>query len=284
MNIFFKKTAEPTYSNKLTFDGLGITQCYVKDLNAESDRDSILRTMHRHTSYEVHIILSGSQDFKIDDRIIRVSSGELLLIPPYACHTAICENENYKKRAITFALANESDLASKVSHIDGYFKAKSPDRLIALLDVLQEESYSGAPFCESISDLAALECILLILRSIGADDRDDLPQEKFDARVTMAKQFIQDNIQYDISIQSVASYCYIGKKQLSRIFYKAERCTVAEYIRIHKINHIKILLASSQYSIRQISEIMNFSSEHYLNTFFKKHVGITPGEYRKSML
>lgn len=283
MNIVFKKIQEAPDCNQFILNRLGITQCFVKELNSKSDRDSILRTAHRHASYETHIILSGSQSFEIEDKIITISAGELLLISPYTRHKAVSETDDYKKLAIVFALSPESMLISKFSQNSSHFKACVPEKLLVLLDFMKEEQAFNAPFSEMISEMVASECILLTLRFICDDDANDSPKDMEDARVSMAKQFIKDNIQNNLSIQDVASYCYLGNKQLSRIFYQSEQCTVAEYIRVLKIEHIKKLLSDERCSIRQISEIMNFSSEHYMVKFFKKHVGITPSEYRKSM-
>ena len=41
------------------------------------------------------------------------------------------------------------------------------------------------------------------------------------------------------------------------------------------------LLADESFSLKQISEIMNFNNAYYFNAFFKKHSGMPPGEYRK---
>lgn len=284
MNIYFKKVEDIPSSSQLTFNGLGITQCFVKELSAKSDRDSILRTTHRHASYEVHIMISGSQDFEIENIVTTVSSGEFLLIPPYISHRALCETDDYKKLAIVFALSEESSLIPRLSRISSILKDNIPEKLLLSLDFLKKEQSTTAPFSEMVSELVVLECILLLLRFLTDKDAGCTPKDNDDARINMAKQFIKDNIQGNLSTEDVASYCYLGKKQLSRIFFRAEGCTVAEYIRVLKINRIKNLLANEQYSIRQISEIMNFSSEQYMSIFFKKQVGITPGEYRKSML
>lgn len=285
MNILFKKNEDMQGDKNLTFNGLGISECYVKNLNVISDRASILRTIHRHTSYEVHIILCGSQDYKIGENTFTVSAGELLLISPYTQHIAVSESDDYKKCAISFSLAKDSSLNENFSHISSHALAKASDELIYLLDILCAESSTPSAFSKSISELTSLECILLILRLVGAQDKDSSKSAHIhDARVSIAKQFIQDNIQSNITIQTLASYCYIGAKQLSRIFYSEENCTIAEYIRIHKLEHIKNLLASDNYSIREISELMNFSSECYLNSFFKKYTGMTPGAYKKAMM
>lgn len=284
MNIFFKKNEDIEGVENLTFNGLGISECYVKDLNVISDRSSILRTMHRHTSYEIHIILSGSQDYEIGENKFTLSAGELLLISPYTRHIALSESDNYKKYAISFALTKDSRLNSALSHISSYVVVKASDKLLYLLDFLCAESSSSSAFSKGISELISLECILLTLRLVGAKDESaSTSTHMHDTRVAIAKQFIQDNIQSSITIQALASYCCIGTKQLSRIFYSEEQCTIAEYIRIHRLRHIKNLLASDNYSIREISELMNFSSECYLNSFFKKYTGMTPGAYKKAM-
>ena len=283
MHILFKKNEESAAENELTFQGLGITQCYVKSLSTAADKNSILRTLHRHALYEVHIVVSGTQNYVIEDKKITVSSGELLLIAPHTNHLAVSESEDSKKRAVNFAIAEGSELASRLASISSYAVAKAPEKLLSILNFLDEEKTGHESFSAKLSELFSLECILLILRAVGVSDVEkasDAPT--IDARVAMAKQFIGDNIQYNITMTELSSYCHLSTKQLSRLFRKAEGCSIAEYIRIHKIKRIKSLLTESDLSIKTISEIMNFSSEYYLNSFFKKHTGMTPGVYRKS--
>jgi AraC-like DNA-binding protein len=285
MNILFKKNEDMQGDKNLTFNGLGISECYVKDLNVISDRGSVLRTLHRHTSYEVHVMISGSQDYEIDGERYTVSAGELLLITPYTPHLVVSETDDCKKCAFNFALTKESVLASSISHISSHAIAAASDGLLSLLDLLSAENSSPCAFSNNVTELAALECILLILRLVGArDEARHVTAPLNDTRVTIAKQFIRDNIHSNITIGALASYCCIGAKQLSRIFYSEEQCTIAEYIRIHRVEYIKSLLASDIYSIREISDLMNFSSECYLNSFFKKYTGMTPGAYKKSMV
>ena len=285
MKILFKRTEESANKNELTFKELGITQCFVKSLSTATDKRSTLRTVHRHALYEVHIIFSGSQDYEIGDEKITVSSGELLLIAPYTNHLAVSETEDSRKGAINFALAENCELSSMLSHISSHVITKVPENLLYLLNFISEEKTRHEAFSDTLSELYSLECILLILRAVGASDAEapsDTPMP--DVRVAMAKQFIQDNIQYNITMSDLSSYCHLSTKQISRIFCKAEGCSIAEYIRIHKIKRIKSLLAENDSSIRKISELMNFSSEYYLNSFFKKHTGMTPGAYRKAVM
>ena len=70
MRILFKKSDSSADADKHTFEGLGIMECYVKDLNVSADKASTLRTVHHHAFYEVHIIRAGSQQYEIANKKI----------------------------------------------------------------------------------------------------------------------------------------------------------------------------------------------------------------------
>ena len=50
-----------------------------------------------------------------------------------------------------------------------------------------------------------------------------------------------------------------------------------------KIKHIQNLLSNTEKSLKQISIDSGFINEYNFNSFFKKHAGQTPGDYRRSM-
>jgi AraC-like DNA-binding protein len=48
-----------------------------------------------------------------------------------------------------------------------------------------------------------------------------------------------------------------------------------------RCEHIKRVLVTSDDPIGKISEELDFSSEYYFNSYFKRNVGMPPGTYRK---
>ena len=95
------------------------------------------------------------------------------------------------------------------------------------------------------------------------------------------KQYIKDNIASKITVSDVAAYCFLGTKQLTRLFDKYEDITPLCYIHKQKIKYIDSLLLDG-YALKDISEKMNFSSEYYFNNFYKKSTGISPGRFKKT--
>lgn len=71
-------------------------------------------------------------------------------------------------------------------------------------------------------------------------------------------------------------------QHLSRIFSSHEPVTLERYIILQKIEKIKELIDSDEYSLSEISYIMDYSSIQHLSAQFKQITGLTPSEYKKS--
>ena len=126
-----------------------------------------------------------------------------------------------------------------------------------------------------------LEILVWIFRQAGSPEKESrMPQDE-NAIIALAKRYIEDNIELNPSVADAAAYSYLSSKQLTRIFGKFEGITPGEYIAKRRMAKIEKLILDDSLSLKDISEIMNFSNEYYFNSFFKKHAGMPPGEYRK---
>jgi AraC-like DNA-binding protein len=66
-------------------------------------------------------------------------------------------------------------------------------------------------------------------------------------------------------------------------FKKETGKTITEYINELKVRESKRLLKNSKLSLIEISTRLGFSSQSYFHIVFKKHTGITPQEFRKTI-
>lgn len=67
---------------------------------------------------------------------------------------------------------------------------------------------------------------------------------------------------------------------LSRITNLIFSVSPKELIDRQIMMEIKSLLTSTELSIKEISELYNFESSSYLGRYFRRHIGMTPSEYR----
>ncbi len=71
-------------------------------------------------------------------------------------------------------------------------------------------------------------------------------------------------------------------QQISKLFSKHEPITLERYIILNKLEKIKYLIDSDEYTLTEIAYMMDYSSVQYLSNQFKKEVGLSVSEYKSS--
>ncbi len=75
---------------------------------------------------------------------------------------------------------------------------------------------------------------------------------------------------------------HMSKSNVIRIFKKQYGVTPYEYLLTSKMEAAKVMLTSTEMSIKDISDRLCITDEHYFSTLFTKRVGMRPSEYRKN--
>jgi hypothetical protein len=105
-----------------------------------------------------------------------------------------------------------------------------------------------------------------------------------------AKEFkviIQDQIDTNLSLSltAISEDLNINPAYVSREFSKYfNNLSFGEYIRKQRIEKALSYLKTSGYSLSEIAYLTGFSDQSHFNRIFKKHMGMKPSEYRKSLL
>ncbi len=264
------------------FEQIGVKNCCFKLIDLKGDRARITHKEHYHTCFEFHVILSGEQSYRVGEDIYHLKKGDILFFPTTVRHCAMPSDCDTLKFSALLELTPDSLFGS----MDRIVQREADEGFFCSLNVLRE-IYATHGGIGMLYEAHAMSLLLWLLRPFypHKDLRAAVTAEQNtgDWRVAMARQYIADNIELHPTINEVAAYCYLGTKQLTRLFQCAEGMTLNAYIREQKLAHMRKLLMESDLSLGEISERMHFSSEYYFNTYFKSHAGMTPGEYRKMM-
>lgn len=255
------------------FEEFGISNCCFKHLYLENSANDTTKRVHHHTEYELHIIENGHQSYEIGGNTYKLSGGKFLFIPPGVKHSVVAYGPHTSKVSLTF----DCD-TSCTDIVLGNINSKVKEGI----SFIKKEFSNKTKLSYCLRENRVFEVIMLILRQCGYKEEDimtDISNE--DARLSMAKQYIKDNIEFNLRVSDVASYCYLSTKQLTRLFQLADSITPAVYIQKKKIEHIEKLLTDTVLSLKDISDRMNFTSEYHFNSFFKNYAGMPPGEYRR---
>ena len=85
----------------------------------------------------------------------------------------------------------------------------------------------------------------------------------------------------NLSVVFLAGEVHLSVNYLRSIFKENTGDSLSNYIIQKKLELICHLLADTNTSLQDISDQLGFSTKNYFFTFFKKHMGTTPNEYRK---
>ena len=85
----------------------------------------------------------------------------------------------------------------------------------------------------------------------------------------------------DLDVQSICDYLHISPSYFSRLFKSEKKETIIEFLTRIRMEKSKELLKKTSMKVFEISEAVGYEDTHYFSYNFKKHIGITPTEYRK---
>ena len=127
------------------------------------------------------------------------------------------------------------------------------------------------------------EKIREVLESLGFELIDD----KRTRLVEQIKNAIIELIHKDNNLLKVNLSDYLTDKlhyeysSLSNLFSELENTTIEHYFIAQKIERVKELLVYDELSLKEIADLLNYSSIAHLSAQFKKVTGLTPSHFKQ---
>ena len=144
----------------------------------------------------------------------------------------------------------------------------------ALSDIYEKQPCYDKTRTQAIANLAVMLTKYILLENILTPN--------ISKTIDTAEQFINNNLQKELTIQDISKGTNISKNILYKDFHTCYNCTVKEYINNKRIEKSVELLTNTELSIEEISQAIGFSSAAYFSKLFKLQKGIPPLKYRKT--
>lgn len=111
------------------------------------------------------------------------------------------------------------------------------------------------------------------------------PDESFkSSRALLVNNFlnmVQDNHIEHRDLSFYAEKLHLTPKYLTTVIKRESGVSASDWIERHVILQAQALLKSTDLTIQQISDKLNFSSQVFFGKYFKRLAGMSPKEYRK---
>ncbi len=101
--------------------------------------------------------------------------------------------------------------------------------------------------------------------------------------VEKAKQYIQENYNENISLNTLSEILYIHPNYLSKLFKEKTGVNFVDYLTQVSIEKSKGLLRNINLKIYEVAEMTGFSNAKYFSSTFKSMVGLSPREYKDAL-
>ncbi len=248
----------------------------------------------RAYDYRIFYVVEGEASFIFSDQKIRIGAGSLVYFRPGEPYyfegkiKAIVLNFDMTRR--------QSDQRQARSPLDGMtffdpsliFENDPPPELGELIvienafDIEAKLQTCLMHYCLStpISDAATSAIIKEILCYIVEKSTSQRsPISELVQRITV---YIQQNYDREISNSNISAKFGYHSFHLNRIYKKSTGMTIHQAVIAKRMQMAKNLLEETALSVNSIADEVGYPDHSRFCTAFKKHVGMTPLEYRKN--
>lgn len=261
----------------------------------------MLHHRHRHNFFELIYVCHGQYAVNIEGEKRILHEHEVCLLDRNCLHTDI----NEECTGISFFLG------IKINMIDEYFisafpagewydfilrdlKTKSTANYISQLlsdkDAQEVEMYYANIYEELLNAELGYQRVLQayfmrLLKILNQSTSSRLSTHTIQNRSRVLFREISEYMQLhlaDINLDMLVSEFHYQADYYNRLIKKYTGSTFSAYLQKLRIEKAKELLRATQMSVKDITVLLNYSSESYFYRQFRKAVKMTPQEFRKN--
>ncbi len=101
------------------------------------------------------------------------------------------------------------------------------------------------------------------------------------SRERKVRKYIQDNLDQQLSLDDLAKVALISPNYFISLFQQSTGMTPHKYVLQQRVEYAKELLAYSKLSLIEIAHKCGFPDQSQFTTTFRRHLGVTPGQYKR---
>lgn len=247
---------------------------YAHSYELEPDKDSYYR--HNHSRYELYIFLEGDLDFIVEDRVMPLKSGTVVLIRPFQYHYAMIKASTVYHRIIC-NFDRSLVYPELYSFLDGgreLFVWDDARYRAAFHDL---ESHLGQ---YSTGDAALLVQIYLNRLLMDLKYRVGTPPDShmLNPAVSRILKFINGHIYEPLSLKTIAQQLYMSTSYLSQTFSTYMKTGLMDYVKQKKIQLAQQLIVDEHIHPTEACKRLGFDEYSTFYRLYKKYVHELPSD------
>jgi len=250
---------------------------------------------HLHNHFEIYFFISGNVNYFIEKKVYSLHFGDLLLMNSHEIHKpSFYPGEDYERVVIHFDPALAQSFSTPSFNLSNCFtnrpsgeqnlislNIKQSEEILKLFDKMEALGVESANGSDILKLAGLLEVLVFINRVYSNILPPELESPSIPEKLVPVLDYIDMNLESDLSLEFLERHFYINRFYLSRIFKQVTGSSLHEYIRYKRISKAKKLL-SEGCNVTEACTKSGFNDYSNFLRMFKRTVGISPGQYKKS--
>ena len=247
--------------------------------------------MHYHDSYELVVVLSGRGTFVDGENSRSLSRGDIYLSDPGVEHEIHIEQTESLTVFYAFVhISKKNDDGSYTAEeklLDQFLErhnsyATKQSQLLADFEFFdlytQNPKFMNIPWLMKSFENLIYNCMERLTESFKGGV---ILSKKNELQIfERALDYIDQNIAYKITADSIADAVFTSKRNLYLIFKKNLNRTVHDYINDRKISLAEHYLKMNM-SVTETANLIGIENISYFSRLFKKYRNVSPREFKK---
>jgi AraC family transcriptional regulator len=164
--------------------------------------------------------------------------------------------------------------------LDGLVLPSLRAAMLAVNDKLTAEARGGRLAAESLADIMAVHLIrnATAPRGPARKPAGALPRQKLRAVL----EYIEEHLDAGLTLEQIAAVAHLSPYHFARQFKEVMGLPPHQYIIARRVERAQQLLHEGELSLADVAVSAGFSDQSQLTQIFKRVLGVTPGQFRKS--
>jgi len=248
---------------------------------------------HAHNLYHIAIYTKGDGEYSVEGRFHPAPPGTCVLIHPgqrhdFASHwrdsvyseiTFAYESPESKPLCISFEELLSLHTGVDISLLDNI--VLPTDQMYVLRNLLMmatDHLNSADPLSQYHGQHDLMTIFNFLIGAAVSAEHEMFSQTRFER----VKAYIEEHYSEHISIDELAKMASLSKGYFFREFKKQFGVSPLAHQQLIRIEAAKTLLKTTTLRCNEIAWQVGFSDVYFFHRIFKKHIGLTPIQFRKT--
>ncbi|MBP5179968.1 MAG: helix-turn-helix transcriptional regulator [Clostridiales bacterium] len=262
--------------------------------------------MSVHSFHELFYLRSGKVEFIFENKSLILEKNTTLIIKPNTAHKIRVISKTADTILLYFGFSKPNNPGTAQPSLESFLEFAGSETESAtqdygnpsfivlsgtykknignLLERIVDEQKEDGVNKDLMMEVLTVELMVTLSRAMKKEWEESLRVRNGKARelVLIARDYIDENYERGITVAEAAAYVFLSQGYFTRAFRDEIGVSPMSYLMKKRIEKACELLENDEIKVSGIASQAGFSSPQRFNVAFKKLMGMTPLEYRKT--